>query len=40
VAVPAPNVEFRSERPRGKQLDVDLGDVAMSLDELNLLLHF
>jgi hypothetical protein len=40
VAVPAPNMEFRSERPRGKKLDVDLGDVAMSLDELNLLLHF
>jgi hypothetical protein len=40
VALPAPDFEFKSELGPGKQVDLGMGDVAVSLDELNLLIHF
>ena len=40
VALPAPEFEFKSELGPGKQVDLGMGDVAVSLDELNLLIHF
>lgn len=40
VAVPTPNLEFKSELAPGKKLDLSMGDVYVGVEELSLCLEY